>query len=481
MVRAAIYIRVSTDEQANQGNSLSEQEHRLRSYCAAMGWENIQVYVDDGYSAGSLDRPALTSMMKNVRMLKHDVVLTTKLDRLCRNLLDLLNVIDELEEYECQYTSATESFDTSTPAGRMVLQILGAFAEFERGRIRERVRENMRSLARNTNKAITKPCLGYDVVDGKFQINEKEAEIVRIMVKMILEGDGTRTIAKKLNSMGYLTKAKKPFTQNHIGKLLKREMLYGAVVYNRRTMHKGKEIIRPESEWIIAEDHHEGIISKEEYLKVQEVMQSRRTSWSRSDDTRYLLSGLVKCTHCGEKMVGRYRRKPSGREYFHYVCGKYMKSGSCFHHFILRDNLETTVISNLLSMSEKLKGEVSENKQNEDELRLEIELIKSQMTKLNSKMQRQIELYEDGEIDKNEFRAARERVNSQKEELQRQLSKVINSQESKKIELAEKLEDKQNELMSDDRLVVKNAIRQIVHEIDITDGEKVKIKLSMPN
>lgn len=176
-MRVALYARVSTDEQATKGNSLFEQEERLRAYCKARAWGEMELFIDDGYSAKDMKRPKLQEMLERVKQKEFKMIVTTKIDRLCRNQLDLLTIVDELELFQCGYVSATESFDTSTAAGRMVLQILGSFAEFERQRIRERVRDNMQSSAKNSEKAISRPCFGYDIVDGRYAINEREAEI----------------------------------------------------------------------------------------------------------------------------------------------------------------------------------------------------------------------------------------------------------------------------------------------------------------
>src|SRR5690606_26667052 len=138
-------------------------------------------------------------LFNEVKQNKVRIILTTKLDRFSRNLLDLLQTIRFLQDHDCNYVSASENFDTSTAVGRMTLQLLGTFAEFERERISERVKENMLSLARNTNKALTKPCYGYDVVDAEYVINEDEAQFVRMMFDLAEQGHGYRKIAQILN------------------------------------------------------------------------------------------------------------------------------------------------------------------------------------------------------------------------------------------------------------------------------------------
>ena len=187
-MKIAAYIRVSTEEQASEGNSLTEQHERLEAYCKAMGWSEPTFYEDDGYSGKDLRRPQLTQLLEDIK--EYDILLTTKLDRLSRNLFDILNVIKHLEEHDCNYASATEGFDTSTPAGRLVLHMLGMVAEFERERISERVRDNMMSIARNTDRVISRPCYGYDIKNGVMEVNVEESLIIKKMAQWTLDGLG---------------------------------------------------------------------------------------------------------------------------------------------------------------------------------------------------------------------------------------------------------------------------------------------------
>ena len=127
----ALYCRVSTDDQVKEGVSLEEQQERLEAYCRAMGWGNVVVYVEDGFSAKSIDRPHLTRLIEDVKAGDIKKIIVTKLDRMSRKLLDLLTLIDLFQEHDVSFVSISESFDTNTPSGRLTLQVLGAVAEFE--------------------------------------------------------------------------------------------------------------------------------------------------------------------------------------------------------------------------------------------------------------------------------------------------------------------------------------------------------------
>lgn len=480
MKKIALYIRVSTDEQALKGNSLNEQEERLRAYCHAMELEGqIETFIDDGYSAGSMKRPALTRMLRMARNKELSMVVITKIDRLCRNLKDLLTLVDELDEIQCGFASAGERFDTSTAAGRMVLQILGAFAEFERGRNRERVRENMMSIVTNTDKAVSRPCFGYNVMDSKYVINEEEAIVVRKMVDWMLQGEGAHRVMRRLNDMGVKTKDGKSFTQLAVGKLMRRETIAGMFVYNRGYTLRGKSLIRPKEEWIIIEDHHKPIIDKETFRRLQIAITARKTSGKQADNERWLLTGVVKCAHCGRPMFGRYRKKPSGTVYSHYVCSSYMKRAECFHHFIDRDLLENTVIDHLLN-ADNFNAKSEEISSDEPQSEINIANLKANLKKLDNKMQRQIELFEDAEINKDDFRIARDRIQEQRNDIENQIKHAEkDTQAELEKEFVNRVGLMKDELQSKNRGEQKNAIRQLVSEVEVTNATSIHIKVRL--
>lgn len=204
------------------------------------------------------------------------------------------------------------------------------------------------------------------------------------MTDWMLHGEGAHKVMKRLNDMGIRTKDGNTFTSDAVRKLMRRETIAGMFVYNRRYVHKGKELIRPEEEWIVAENHHEPIIDKETFERLQMANKARSTGHKDADNERWLLSGLVYCTHCGSKMVGRYKKKPSGREYFHYVCSNYLKKAACFHHYIERNTLEDYVIQNLLNARESFLKKGAESKEIKDIPKLHEELLSGDRIRLKN-------------------------------------------------------------------------------------------------
>ena len=144
-MKVALYTRVSTEDQAREGFSLEVQRNYLLQYAKNFGWDIFcsmsgrDVYMDDGYSGGNMDRPAMQRLLFDARSKRFDMVLVYKQDRLSRKLKDLLAILEEFESLGIGYKSATEPFDTTSSAGKMAIQMLGSCAEFERNRLVERV------------------------------------------------------------------------------------------------------------------------------------------------------------------------------------------------------------------------------------------------------------------------------------------------------------------------------------------------------
>ena len=481
-MNVAAYIRVSTDEQADKGNSLNEQRERLVAYCTAMGWQQPVFYVDDGYSAKDLRRPQLTDLLRDIKNRKFSRLITTKLDRLSRKLLDVLNTLEYLDKYDCQFVSSSESFDTSTPSGRLTLQLLASFAEFERERISERIRDNMLSLAKQGNKVITRPCFGYDVIDGALVINIEESLIVKQMAEWALNGEGTRTIAKKLNALGIKTKEKNQWQDKPVRDLLQRETLIGRIVYNK-TYKKGTAVYtRPEEEWIRLFNTHDPILDEDIFYKISEMFEARKTIGRHLSEDRYLLSGLVVCGHCEAKMNGKMNRNYSKRLnqeniHFQYLCDGYLKKGICYHHYVVRDEIEAKVIEHIREAAEnqtqKLIVVVAKK---ESRNNLEREAVKARLQKLDKRMQKQLEAYEDDLISAHDLKLARTRIDSERTELQEMLEEMDSGQADKvQSQVRENAKRLMGEVASEDRLKSKFAIRQIIQEIRVLNGEQLEI------
>ncbi len=194
--KVAVYVRVSTEEQAKEGLSLKNQIDRCKSYCKAKGWEVYKIYKDGGYSAGNLNRPALKLLLDDARERKFSILLVHKIDRFSRRLKDLIIVLDELKKYKINFTSVTEPIDTTTAMGEAFFQIIGVFAQLERGMIKERV-NTVFDKKIEAGEALYRPPLGYKYANKKLVIDEEGAKKVREIFEMKDSGINYKEIAER--------------------------------------------------------------------------------------------------------------------------------------------------------------------------------------------------------------------------------------------------------------------------------------------
>ena len=471
----AAYVRVSTDEQADKGNSIFEQQERLSAYCRAMAWSEPTFFIDDGYSAKNLKRPAITDLLERVEKKQFDVLVVTKLDRMCRNLLDLLQLVEVFEQSECRFVSASESFDTSTAAGRMTLHLLGMFAEFERERISERVKDNMASIARNTDRAVSGACFGYDIIGAKYAVNETEAEHVRFIFDQYENGHGPRFIAKLLNDKGVTTKRGKPWDQTNVKRLLKTETVKGFRIFNKRNTSKGKTKMRDESEWIVSPDNHPAIITPEQFDRVQKLIEMRKPKHARAENETYLLTGIIHCKRCGGRMKGataRYKQSPN-RVYYRYICSRYVSGYGCGSHTVNRDEVEHFVIEQMKRIAslsnQQIEQMLGQTRSNEDEIRQ----TSDQLARIEKRMQKQIEAYEQDLISAHDLKLARERVEQERTKLQQHL-KELKARQIKPDEMRGNISAHLDIITGADRLKAKKSMSLLIDQI-VVDAPSVDI------
>jgi DNA invertase Pin-like site-specific DNA recombinase len=262
-VKVAIYLRVSTTEQAKEGYSLGAQLERLRNYCKARDWEVAKEYIDDGHSGRSIKRPAYKKMMEDKD--KWDMILVVKMDRIHRNSKNFMEMMDNLRKWEKEFSSMQESLDTSTAMGRFVVDIIQRIAQLESEQIGERVYVGMKQKASTEGGILgfAHP-YGYDYSNGELTVNDYEADVVKLIFNMYLEGKGSSAIAEELDRLDYKTKRDGVWSARTAGKILKNPVYCGYMKWER----------------IIYKGTHEPLITVEEYNEVQRMI-SRNTKNSK--------------------------------------------------------------------------------------------------------------------------------------------------------------------------------------------------------
>jgi site-specific DNA recombinase len=327
-VRCAIYTRKSSEEGLEQPfNSLDAQREAAEAYISSQrhqGWIVLpERYDDGGYSGGNMDRPALRRLMESLAAGGIDCLVVYKVDRLSRSLLDFARIMGALEERGTSFVSITQQFNTTSSIGRLTLNILLSFAQFERELISERTRDKM-SAARRKGKWVGGiPPLGYEVAagGGRLVVNEGEAEVVREIFGLYQERQSVLAVAEELNRRGRTTKqwtsqrgrrhAGMPFSKNAVSVIL------NSLTYTGQVRHRGEAYA----------GEHVGIIPPTQWGQVQENLRSRRViEGTAGPGEGSPLSGLLYCGHCGVAMAPSYTNK-AGRRYRYYVCLRAQQRG----------------------------------------------------------------------------------------------------------------------------------------------------------
>jgi len=316
--RCAIYTRKSTDEGLDQEyNSLEAQRDSALAFISSQrheGWLAIDDgYDDGGFSGGNTNRPSLKRMLADVEDGHIDVVVVYKIDRLSRSLSDFAKMVDLFDQHGVTFVSVTQQFNTTTSMGRLTLNILLSFAQFEREVTGERIRDKIAaSKARGMWMGGTPP-LGYDVRDRKLVVNEAEAELVRSIFARYGETGSPAQLVRELQIEGNTTKVW--VAQNgrrHEGKVIDQQCLFTMLrnrLYLGEMTHKGQAF----------PGQHEPIVSNELWQAVHAVVAERK----RGPRTRYkkepaLLTGLLYAQD-GQRMLPTYTQKKNGKRYRYYV------------------------------------------------------------------------------------------------------------------------------------------------------------------
>jgi site-specific DNA recombinase len=328
-VRCAIYTRKSTEEGLDQDfNSLDAQREAAEAYIqsqAHAGWTCLpERYDDGGYTGSNLDRPALQRLLANIRAGPIDCVLTHRVDRLSRSLLDFAKLMELFEQHQVAFVSVTQHFHSGTSMGRLVLNVLLSFAQFERELIAERTRDKVAAARRKGKWSGGLPVLGYDVDASckKLVVNEEEAARVRAIFVLYLEYRGLLPVVEELKRRGWCNKQSltrkggerggRPFTKGSLHALLTNVTYVGQVRYKDET-HPGEQ---------------PAIVDLGVWQEVQALLahNGRARSIAERSPSLALLQGLLRCRPCGCAMTPAHVTN-GNRRYRYYTCSAAQKKG----------------------------------------------------------------------------------------------------------------------------------------------------------
>mgnify|MGYP000920630967 CR=1 FL=1 len=404
--KVAIYVRVSTTSQAEEGYSIEEQKDKLEAYCKIKDWSVYKVYTDGGFSGSNTNRPALEGLIKDANKKKFDTVLVYKLDRLSRSQKDTLFLIEDVFiKNGIEFLSLQENFDTSTPFGKAMIGLLSVFAQLEREQIKERMQLGKLGRAKAGKSMMwAKTSYGYDYhkETGTVTINPAQSLAIKFIFESYLSG---RSITKLRDDLNEQYPKPIPWNYRAVRKILDNPVYCG---YNQfmGEIYKG---------------NHEPIISKETYDKTQRELKIRQRTAAENINPRpfqakYMLSGIAQCGYCLAPlkiMMGMIRK--DGTRLVKYECHQrhprklrgvttYNGNKKCDSGFYLKDELEAYVLQEVNKLqhdSEYLETILSDNHKES----IDRESYQKQIRELSKKLSRLNDLYIDDRITLEELQA----------------------------------------------------------------------------
>ena len=398
-VRCAVYTRKSTEKGLEQEfNSLDAQREAADAYITSQkhkGWVSLpERYDDGGFSGGTMDRPALKRLLADVEAGRVDCIVFYRIDRLSRSLVDFARIAEILEQREVPFASVTELIDTSTSTGRLMLNVILSFAQFEREVIAERTRDKMSAARRKGKWVGGMPTLGFDVDPGggRLVVNDAEEKRPQAIFEIYWERRSLIATIRELNRRGWTTKrwvtkkgqerGGRPFDKARLLYLLRNPVYIGRVRY-QGTLYPGE---------------HQAIVDEKLWHQVQELL--NRNGATRGGAFRNehgaLLKSLLYCAPCGRAMTHSYTAKGSKR-YRYYVCTRAQKQGwaSCPSKSVPAGEIERFVVDRLraIGSDRALVARVLEeagaaNQRRADELERERQDIEREMRRCASEVRK---------------------------------------------------------------------------------------------
>lgn len=351
--RCAIYTRKSTEEGLDmEFNSLDAQREACESYIASQkheGWMMLaDAYDDGGFTGGNMDRPALKRLISDIKNGLIDTVVVYKVDRLSRSLADFAKLIELFDAHKVSFVSVTQQFNTTTSMGRLTLNILLSFAQFEREVIGERIRDKFAASKRKGMWMGGVTPMGYEVRDRQLHINKEEAKAVKAIFEHFVMLRSVTMLARELPAMGILSKKRMAKNGREFGGTpLDKGAIYKILnnpIYIGKIRHKEK----------IYDGRHEAIISDDLWERAHNTMQQspRERAVSTKRRTKAVLCGVLRCGGCNSSMTPCHTKKKGGKLYRYYGAVNYKKGGcpDCPIKQVTASEIETVVLHQLQSI-----------------------------------------------------------------------------------------------------------------------------------
>ena len=473
--KVALYVRVSTTAQLEEGYSIEEQKAKLESYCDIKDWHIYKVYTDGGFSGSTTERPALEQLIKDAQSKLFDTVLVYKLDRLSRSQKDTLYLIEDIFlKNNIEFVSLLENFDTSTPFGRAVIGLLSVFAQLEREQIKERMQLGKLGRAKSGKSMMwAKTSYGYDYNKdtGSMTVNEYEALAVKEIFTSYLAGMSITKLRDKINE----EYPKQPaWSYRTIRGILANPVYCGLNQYKGQTF----------------QGTHKAIISLDDFEQTQRELAKRQQtakelSNPRPFQAKYMLSGLAQCGYCHAPLkviLGAVRK--DGTRFKRYECYQrhprktrgvtvYNDNKKCESGYYDMELLEHYVLTRIAQLQND-PDKIQELFSDDTSPTVDKQTIQKQIDSLTLKLSKLNDLYLDDRITLDELRAKSADFIKQRNALEDEIKKASNDKQAGQREKIEKLLDASSVLdMSYDNQKV--IVRELIDKVQVT-SDKIVIR-----
>lgn len=475
MNKVALYVRVSTTSQLEEGYSIEEQKAKLESYCDIKDWHVYKVYTDGGFSGSTTERPALEQLIKDAQNKLFDTVLVYKLDRLSRSQKDTLYLIEDIFlKNNIEFVSLLENFDTSTPFGRAVIGLLSVFAQLEREQIKERMQLGKLGRAKSGKSmmwAKTSYGYNYDKETGSMTVNEYEALAVKEIYSSYLAGMSITKLRDKINE----EYPKQPaWSYRTIRGILANPVYCGLNQYKGQTF----------------QGTHKPIISLVEFERTQRELAKRQQtakelSNPRPFQAKYMLSGMAQCGYCHAPLkviLGAVRK--DGTRFKRYECYQrhprktrgvtvYNDNKKCESGYYDMELLEHCVLTRIAQLQND-PDKIQELFSDDTSPAVDKQAIQKQIDSLTLKLSKLNDLYLDDRITLDELRTKSADFIKQRNALEEEIKKASNDKQAGQREKIEKLLDASSvlEMSYDNQKVI---VRELIDKVQVT-SDKVVIR-----
>jgi site-specific DNA recombinase len=427
----AIYIRWSTDDQS-EGTTLAVQTEACQHYVVSQGWRVREdlVFIDDGHSGGSLDRPAMAKLRRAVQAGEIDCVVVFKLDRLSRSVIDTVTLV--LQEWEdlTHLKSAREPVDTTSAMGKQFFYMLVSYAEWERNVIRERMFSGKMRRAKEGRSPGFPMAFGYKKgpTPGTLLIDEAEVGVVKLVYDLAEKGHTVRAITKYLNDHGFISRKGAPWGTSMVSKMLHNPVYTGKLVWGRRRLNPrwkktpGEARVKTADPYVDMETPSiPMMIPQDQFDRVQRLMEGNKKIEPGALGSEHLLTGLLKCGKCGRAL----QYNASGR-WTYYRCGFKSSQGLCDAPSLPAEALECEVIDALRQRFEQMAGAlVAENKDgqgNTESLTATVSAVEQKINRLDQQERRINQDYREERLTAEERRSLLAGIQDERSRLLRTLA-----------------------------------------------------------